>query len=288
MTEYNYYRISYSSLPSLGKFYPEGSSIRFRCLTIRDLKYLASINEKNSREIVNDIIQRAIKLEKLKFSSILEMDRLTLVFFIRTNTFMLSNEYQTEFDCPYCGKRVMKTFQVSDLAKRSINESKIKQCTIGDKIISGVYYKISDIAFDTGDPDIDLIMNWTNYREVKSSTSNEDIVNEILSLPADDFSRIKSVANSARCGILGYAIMDCDGCGEKMRVGVSLRDRQLFNHVQLTTVIKNRIQVSKYCGIDLSDDTPFNEVEMTIAVVNDLSKKEAEACEKRNRGVSSV
>jgi hypothetical protein len=45
-------------------------------------------------------------------------------------------------------------------------------------------------------------------------------------------------------------------------------------------MIKNQIQVSKYCGIVLTDDMPYNEVELTIGIVNELSKKEAEAMQK--------
>ena len=58
MTEQNYFNVSYDNLPSLGRYYKKGSSIKFRILNIRDLKFLAAINKDNAREMVNEILRR--------------------------------------------------------------------------------------------------------------------------------------------------------------------------------------------------------------------------------------
>ena len=71
--------------------------------------------------------------------------------------------------------------------------------------------------------------------------------------------------------------MKCNSCFKDLRVGIDLADTALFNRIQMSTMIRNRIQVSKYCGIDLNDDMPYNEVEMTITLVNELAEKEAES-----------
>ena len=125
MSEPNYFKIPYKQLPSLGQLYPKDSSIRFRILQVRDLKYLGALDKENSTEIVNDVIKRCLKVEGMNVEDIYRMDRLSILFYLRRNTFMLSNGYQTEFVCPYCETRVSKQFQVHELAKKTIQQRRV-------------------------------------------------------------------------------------------------------------------------------------------------------------------
>lgn len=281
MSELNYWKIPLDKLPSRGTKYSKDTKIEFRCLTIRDLKYMAAMNESNAREIVDDILRRCLRLTDLRFEDILEIDRLTLVFYLRSNTFMLSNTYQTEFKCPYCGSKVTKTIKPGDLAVRNIVESVSGSVCINGKSIHTELKKITDPVYKTGDQDVDLILNFTDAdRKLKG----DDLKEEILNLPANEFAKLLHLAEDAKCGILGYADLKCNKCFRNLRVGIDLADTALFNRVQMSTMIRNRVQVSKYCGVDLNDDTPYNEVEMTITIVNDLAEKESEAM-KGGRGL---
>lgn len=285
MSEPNYFKIPYKQLPSLGQLYPEGSSIRFRILQIRDLKYLGALDKENSTEIVNDVIKRCLKVDGMNVEDIYRMDRLSILFYLRRNTFMLSNGYQTEFTCPFCETRVSKQFQVHELAKKTIQQSLLRKIYIDGELIKGVYKKIFDPEYKTDDPELDMILNWTNVDEVYDHVNQKELEDKILGLPADQYAKLRHLASDTRCGILSYTELQCDNCFNKMRVGVDLSDDKLFNKVKLTTMIRNQIQVSKFCGINLTDDMPYNEVELTIAIVNDLSKKEAEAVSK-TKGVA--
>ena len=281
--EQNYWKIDYNKLPSLGKLYPIGSSIRFRCLNMRDLKYLAGLNESNAREMVNDILRRVLRLDGLELSDILLMDRLSLVFWIRTNTFMLSNGYQTEFTCPFCQSRVMAEFGTSDLHVKRITESVMGECqvSISDEPIKTVYKKIFDPYHQTGDPEVDDILNWTDIDKILTGESDQEMKDTIETLPANEYSKLKHLARGAKCGILGYADLACRTCRKALRVGVNIRDSVLFNKMKMATMIRNQIQVSKYCGIVLNDEMPYNEIELTIGIVNEMSRREAEAMQKR-------
>jgi hypothetical protein len=290
MPESNYFKIPYDNLPSLGKLYPRGSSIRFRILQIRDLKYLASMDEKNATDLVDDILRRCLIVDGMKIEEIYKMDRLSILFYLRRNTFILSNGYQTEFVCPYCSSRVNKSFQVHELAKKTIEDSKLRKVYIdcdGTRTeFRGEYRRLFDPEYRTGENDVDLILNWTNADIIyQADVSEYEAKRKILSIPADQFAKLKHLASDARCGILSYTDLTCDKCMNQMRVGVSLSDDKLFNRVQLSTMVRNQIQVSKYCGIVITDDMPYNEVELTIAIVNDMSKKEAEDIQKsKNKG----
>lgn len=285
MSEPNYFKIPYSNLPSLGKLYPGDSSIRFRILTLRDLKYLAAIDSSNAHEMIDDILRRCLLVEGMSLSELYKMDRLAILFYLRRNTFMLSNGYQTEFVCPFCENRVRKDFQVHELAKKTIDQSILRKVYIDGREIQGVNRRIFDPEYRTGDSEVDLILNWTDYAGDETASEVESMKNKILSLPADEYSKLKHLASDARCGILSYTELQCDKCMNKMRVGVDLSDDKLFNRVQMSTMIRNQIQVSKYCGITLTDDTPYNEVELTIALVNEMSKREAEEMKKvKERG----
>lgn len=279
----NYWKIPYERLPSLGKKYPENSSIRFRCLTIGDLKYLTTINESNATEMVNDILCRSLKLDGFEFSELLKMDRLTLLFYIRTNTFMLSSGYQTEFVCPFCNSRVMSEFKMSDLKVKKITESRIGSCEIdGLGTVTGMQFGILHPDRKSGDRDVDMILNNTDIYRC-ADRSDKEWVDYLNELPADDFAKLKHIASDARSGILGFVDLPCTKCNSKLRIGVDISDKNLFNKVSLTTITKNKIQVCKYCGIVLDDDMPYNEAELTIALVNDLSEKEAKDMKNRKK-----
>jgi len=286
MSEPNYFNIPYSNLPSHGQLYPKCSSIRFRILQIRDLKYLAAMDEKNAFKMIGDILKRCLKVEGMDLSDIYRMDRLPIIFYLRRNTFMLSNGYQTEFDCPYCGSRVIKNFEVHNIKSKPIEESVIRKAEIGGITVSGIYRKIFDPEIRTEDPEIDLIVNWTDIVE-SWNIEGRDLVKKILELPADEYARLKHLASDARCGVLGYTELMCDRCMNTMKVGIDLSDDKLFNRIQLSTMIRNQIQVSKYCGITITDEMPYNEVEMMIAIVNEMSQNEAENLEKAKNKRSS-
>ena len=270
MSELNYWKIPLDKLPSKGTKYSKDTKIEFRCLTIRDLKYMAAMTESNAREIVDDILRRCLRLTDLRFEDILE------IFYLRSNTFMLSNSYQTEFKCPYCSSKVVKTLKPGDLAVRKMEESVSGSVTIdgGCKVIHSAIKKITDPVYKTGDPDVDLILAFT---DIDKKIKDGNLKDFILNLPADEFSKLLHLAEKAKCGILGYADLKCNSCFKDLRVGIDLADTALFNRIQMSTMIRNRIQVSKYCGIDLNDDMPYNEVEMTISLVNELAEKEAES-----------
>lgn len=279
--EPNYWKIDFGKLPSYGKQYPLGASMRFRCLNMRDLKYLSGMNANNAHDMVNDLVKRVLVLDKMELSDVLAMDRLSIIFYIRTNTFMLSNGYQTEFTCPFCGARVRSDFKMSDLHVKRITESKLGTCRVDgiDEEISSVYKKFYDPVHRTGDPEVDDILNWTNIDQIIGGNDSE-MKDTVEGLLAPDYAKLRRLANDAKCGILSYADLSCTQCRKELRVGVNISDDNLFNKVRMYTMIKNQIQVSKYCGIVLTDDMPYNEVELTIGIVNELSKKEAEAMQK--------
>jgi hypothetical protein len=146
--------------------------------------------------------------------------------------------------------------------------------------IRGVHRKISDEKYKATDPDIENILNWTDIAEQFKSNRIEY---DILHLSADLFTRLKHLADDARFGIESWTEITCDGCGEKLRVGVDIGDMNLFNRVKTMTMIRNQIQVSKYCGVVINDDMPYNEVELLIATVNELAQKEAESMKNRSK-----
>lgn len=89
------------SLPSGGKFYPEGTTIQGKEMDIVSVKALSTMNPNNANRVINEVIGkniRGIEPEKL-----LVADKLHLVFFLRANTFPES-DYQVPFECPHCAE----------------------------------------------------------------------------------------------------------------------------------------------------------------------------------------
>lgn len=275
MSELNYWKIRYEKLPSLGREYPEGSSISFRCLNVRDLKYLAAMNEDNSRDIVNEILRRCLSLDGIEFKEILEGDRMTLIFYLRTNTFQLSNKYQTDFTCPYCDKRIHSEFGSGDLIVKRITECKMHDMYLDGSLIRGVHKKISDKHYTAEDPVIEDILNWTDI-DKSYGTDSSKLEKMLGDIDGMSFSKLRTIARDAKFGILGNAVLKCSSCLRDLNVGLNIGDINMFNRVKTTVLIKNQIHISKYCGIVITDDMPYNEVELLIATVNEMAKKDEE------------
>lgn len=102
--------IPMDDLPSLYRFYPPGTSIEARPLTVSEVKQLASINEENAEFVINDIISRSTR--GIDFNSILSVDKFYILFWLRANTYK-SAGYETEYQCSHCGKDTNYHFNVS-------------------------------------------------------------------------------------------------------------------------------------------------------------------------------
>ncbi len=83
-------------LPSKGAKYPTGTRILGRPLNVKEVKFLASMNEDNYDYVINDTLKKTIK--GIKTEEITRGDKYFMVFWLRANTYKNSG-YELDFEC---------------------------------------------------------------------------------------------------------------------------------------------------------------------------------------------
>ncbi len=115
------------NLPSRGLFYPEGTKIFGRPLTVREIKKITGMNESNYNIIIRDILSSAIK--GVNVDDIMASDKLYLIFWLRANTYKSAN-FVTPYTCERCGKETEFSFDVDHFEIKDINEEAVLEFTL--------------------------------------------------------------------------------------------------------------------------------------------------------------
>lgn len=66
----NYWKMDLKELPTMGKLYPEDTIIKIRPLNVQEIKYLSTISPENATDIVNEILEKCLLLDKISFEDI--------------------------------------------------------------------------------------------------------------------------------------------------------------------------------------------------------------------------
>ena len=77
----------------MGKLYPQGTVIKIRPLNVQEIKYLATINEENATDIINEILEKCLLLKGIEFDDIYLGDRTYFAFWVRINSFTKNSGY---------------------------------------------------------------------------------------------------------------------------------------------------------------------------------------------------
>lgn len=103
-----WHELPIDSLPSNGRFYPEGTSIKIRSAKVAEIRHFSTMDENNLLDIddkLNAIVESCTQVSstasRMSFKDLLEEDRFTLILSIRDLTFpepesTLKVEHQTK------------------------------------------------------------------------------------------------------------------------------------------------------------------------------------------------
>lgn len=287
----NYWNIDINELPSRGKEYPKDSYFRLRPLTVGNCKYLSTLNPNNPEMVtrmLNEIFRSCVDTN-VEFERIVYADRDYMMYWIRVNSFISSSGYELTIKCPICGKSIHKDLRLNDLDIKYYDDCKFHtvNLTVGDKdiIVNPNIPLVGETRARASDPVVEDILNYTNIKDY--IPANADPEWYVTRLAAMDFAELKTLAEKSKFGMISIVELKCDDCGGNLRVDVDLKDTNMFGRISLYEILKIQVQVSKYCGLQITDDWSYTDVELVQEVVKEFVEAEKAEYEKQKGNASS-
>lgn len=301
---FGYYKIDLSNLPSRGLLYPRNAIVRFRPLTVGEVKFIASLREDNCKDMLDMILRRCVRVENMDYLDLLYMDRSTLLFTLRDNTFITSESaFSLKYRCPYCHKEHKLEFGSSDLSCKSMPNLDIytDEGDVVERITDAVsisslshsierrYPKIEEELLDTEYPDFDMILNFTNLSEVAPGEIGEvDVESWLEDIPAIDYIKLLNFAREGTYGVMSIEKTKCRGCEQDLNLDLVIDEYKIFSNVQLREIIRTIVEITKYSGIYISDDMLNPEFEIIANIVQKMINTELEEMNKSASSSSSL
>lgn len=291
----NYWTIDLKDLPSEGEVYYSISDpyIKIHPLTVADCKYLTTINPNNKEGttfMLNQVLQSCMK-SNIPFGDLAVADRNWLLFWVRVNSFINSNGYNIKVECPQCGRQNIRLIKLDDLNIKKRSEAIIGttfiENTVGERVqINGKIPRVKDKFYTVEDKDVEDILNYTTITTIIGE--NVDPVWYVNRLDAFTFAELRSLAQRSKFGIDEITKIKCDDCGNWLTVQLDMSDTNIFGRISLFEVLKTQIQVSKYCGFQISDDNSYSEVEIMQDVIKQMIDEEQAEAEKQKGNMTTL
>jgi len=223
-----------TNLPSLNKFYPEGTRIFGRPMKVIEVKKISSMGDSNGDFILNDIVRRTTK--GIDHDEMYVADKLFIIFWLRANTYRDSG-YVVNFVCPKCEMKSEYHFEIDNLEVQHVTEdfnpaSELKMK--GGDVITYDYLKIKDELYidrfkelnykAVGEVDDELL---AMAQMVKTINGKELTLLQkyhwVTELDPGDFAYMRSYMEKKGMGIKPYVNVTCKECGGTVPVAVSFR-----------------------------------------------------------------
>lgn len=274
--KYNYWRINLSELPTRGVFYNKDAIIKLRGLSVLDVKFLATYQPELATEICNEIITKCAYFENIKLEDLYLPDRMYLIFWIRNNSFTSNNGYTISIpQCPTCKNEVKHNITLEEFDIKYLdhfeNSVFLPDCNVD---IPLTIPKFND-SLNKPKDDIEAAALY-----IDTDNTYEDKVKFIMNLSALDYSILSQVLERNSCGFQEIFHINCPTCGHTLSAHIRIGDENMFNSVNLATVLETITRIAKYSHLQITNDWSWVEVEVEQDVINKLCKEEEEMAKK--------
>jgi DNA-directed RNA polymerase subunit M/transcription elongation factor TFIIS len=222
-----------TDLPSKFKLYSEGTKLVGRPLKVLEVKKLATMDENNVNQIINDIVRKTIK--GIDIQNLLIADKLYLVFWLRANTYRDSG-YQVSFKCGKCGENSTYNFSLNSIKIRYIDDDYNPEGVITlpvskDNIVTKFLrvkdeeavdeFKSSDKILDIND---DVVSVAASIEKINDKTySLHDRYMYLVNAQPADYAFLESAISKNDVGINPIMNVKCNKCKGVSPVGVTFR-----------------------------------------------------------------
>jgi len=232
-------------LPSLGKVYPEGSSlhgkqvIEIRPMTAREEDILTSRALIKKGTVITELIRSCLIDKSIDPDSLISGDRNAVMTSLRITGY--GSDYATEVDCPECGERSKQNFDLTQLPIKNLDEDPVNT---GENVFEFVLpYTKKKVKFKFLDGNDEAQINKLQDRSKKSGAKNSNLITlryrfQILAvdtitdktkiqmftrnMPARDSRALRAYIDSIEPGIEMKSWMECPMCGEESEVKMPL------------------------------------------------------------------
>ena len=215
-------------LPSNFKCYPKGTKILSRPLKVLELKHLATMTEKTSDMVIDNVLKDSVM--GIDYEDLLIADKLFIIMWQRANTYQ-GDEFSIPFTCPECGHDGKYTFNPSKLSFSDVPEdySPDKVYKIGDHNVQLDQFRIktkamvNQFVLEDNTVDIDILTSVAvrigklDGNDVDLRTAYDFVVN----MDPKDFIKLNDICEKTAIKVFPVVEVKCESCGKEVPVMVS-------------------------------------------------------------------
>jgi len=226
----NYYLIE--GIPTKYRLYPEGTQIYGRPLTVKEVRFLASMTDSNYQFVINEILKNTIK--GIDIQELYVADKVFILFWLRANTY--KNEgYSTEFTCRHCGRSnhylfTMDKLRVEYLKDDFVANDDFKLLTTDDVLrisfpkvrdenkVSQILKNKTSVEYDE-----DILSVAAMVKSINGTEYNTKYVYDyLLSLNPEDYAYLETYISDNEIGVSPVVSTNCqyEDCGEESLIEV--------------------------------------------------------------------
>ena len=282
--DYNYVEVDKEFFPTRCKNYDKNVKIEVRMLTVGDAKLLAMIDENNSSNILYQILKRCTRLTNLKLDDMYIADRDYLLFYLRSCSFMKSDQaFKFKIrSCDNCKQPASFDIRLDDLQLDTLDVFE-KQFKVFDNIIIIRPPKIRDMQYKLKDAELSRLLTYTNLVEVFGSV--EAAITNVLQMDAKSYVLLNNYVDAMKCGIREELQVVCPNCGHLINLKWSFTELDLLGTIDIRILLKSILSIAKYTSYQVSDDLLYIEYQMMDQIVAQMMTEENKAYEKANGNI---
>lgn len=279
----NYWRLNLKELPTMGKLYPPDTVIKIRPLNVQEIKYLATINDENATDIINEILDKCLLLKGIEFEDIYLGDREYFVFWIRINSFTKNSGYDVTIkECEHCKNQFSTNVQLTDFKEKYITEDpQVIDLPDAGITLKIKYPTIRDLNINCEDKEIEKFIRHLDLED-KNITILEQFIGNLSAL---DYSIMKNTIDKMEIGFSHEITIYCPLCGHPHTYTIEYSDAGLLGSVNIFEVLELILRISKNMNFQISDEMPWMEVEILQEAANKI-EEEKKQLEKDNGKIS--
>ena len=279
--DYNYIEVNKSFFPTHCLNYPADSKIEVRMLTVGDAKLLAMLDENNATAILNQIVKRCTRLTNLTFDELYLADRDYLLFYIRSGSFVASdNAFKFKIEqCANCGHPATFDIKLDDIQLDEI-KSFCENFNILGKNITIRPPRIRDKQYNLKDIELTRLLNYTDIAEVFGSV--EAAITNVLQLDAMNYVLLTSKVNNMKCGIREELLVNCPTCGNQINLKWHFEEIDLLGKIDIRGLLRSILGIAKYTHYQITDDMLYAEYQLMEQLTEKMIADENKAYENAN------
>ena len=280
----NYWKLDLKELPTMGKLYPQGTVIKIRPLNVQEIKYLATINEENATDIINEILEKCLLLKGIEFEDIYLGDRTYFAFWVRINSFTKNSGYDVSIkECVQCKNPYTANIKLTDFEEKYIEEDP-QEIDLPDAGITLKlkYPTIKDLEIKCEDKEVEKFI-----RHLDVADKNITILEQFIrGLSALDYSIMKNMIDKMEIGFSNQITIYCPMCGHPHTYTIEYSDMGLLGSINIFEILEMTLRISKSMNYQIMDDMPWMEVEILQEAANKIDEEERKQLEKDNGKIS--